>query len=48
MNFENSKTSKWHDLILKVTDKLELRRGGKNIALSNLSIFYTWKNTQGS
>ena len=44
MNSENSKTSKPHDLILKLTDKLDLRRGEKNIALSNLSIYYTWKN----
>ena len=31
-------------LILKITDKLDLRRGEKNVALSNLSIYYTWKN----
>ena len=29
MNSENSKTSKPHVLILKLTDKLDLRRGGK-------------------
>ena len=28
----------------KLTDKLDLRRGEKIIALSNLSIYYTWKN----
>ena len=44
MNSENSKTSKPHVLILKLTDKLDLRRGEKSIALSNLSIYYTWKN----
>ena len=44
MNFKNSKTSEPHVLILKLTDKLDLRRGEKNIALSNLSIYYTWKN----
>ena len=44
MNPENSKTSKPHFLILKLTDKLDLRRGEKSIALSNLSIYYTWKN----
>ena len=38
MNSENSKTSKPHVLILKLTDKLDLRRGEKIIALSNLSI----------
>ena len=38
-----SKTSEAHVLILKLTDKLDLRRGEKSIALSNLSIYYTWK-----
>ena len=33
-----------HVLILKLTDRLDLRRGEKNVALSNLSIYYTWKN----
>ena len=44
MNSENSKTSEPHVLILKLTDKLDLRRGEKNVALSKLSIYYTWKN----
>ena len=44
MNPENSKTSKSYVLILKLTDKLVLRRGEKSIALSNLSICSTWKN----
>ena len=35
-------------LILKLTDKLDLRRGEKIIALSNLSIYYTWKNIKSS
>ena len=48
MNSENSKTSEPHVLILKLTDKLDLRRGEKNIALSNLSIYYTWKNKKSS
>ena len=43
MNLENSKTSKPHVLILKLTNKLDLRIGEKTIALSNLSIYYTWK-----
>ena len=43
MNSENSKISEPYVLI-KLTDKLDLRRGGKSIALSNLSIYYTWKN----
>ena len=44
MNSENSKTSKPHTLKLKLTDKLDLRIGEKVIALTNLSIYYTWKN----
>ena len=48
MNSESSKTSKPNVLILKLTDKLDLRRGEKIIALSNLSIYYTWKNIKSS
>ena len=48
MNSRNSKTSKPHVLILNFTDKLDLRRGENRIALSNLSIYYTWKNIKGS
>ena len=44
LNSENSKTSKPHVLVLKLTDKLDLRRGEKSIALSNISIYYIWKN----
>ena len=38
MNSENSKTSKPRVLILNLTDKIDLRRGEKSMALSNLSI----------
>ena len=48
MNSENSKTSEYHVLVLKLTDKLDLRRGQKIVALSNLSIYYTWKNIKSS
>ena len=48
MNSKNSRTSKPHILILKLIDKLDLRFGGKVIALSNLSIYYTWKNIKSS
>ena len=37
MNSENSETSERHVLILKLTDKLVLRRGEKSITLSNLA-----------
>ena len=48
MNSENSKSSKPHVLILNLTDKIDLRRGEKSVALSNLSIYYTWKNIKSS
>ena len=48
MNSENSKTSEYHVLVLKLTDKLDLRTGQKTVALSNLSIYYTWKNVKSS
>ena len=48
MNSENSKKPKPHVLILKLTNKLDLRIGEKIIALSNLIIYYTWKNTKNS
>ena len=49
MNSENrSRTSEYHVLTLKLTDKLDLRRGQKSIPLSNLSIYYTWKNIKSS
>ena len=48
MSSENSKISESHVLILKLTNKLDLRIGEKSIALSNLSIYYTWKNIKSS
>ena len=48
MNSENSETSEHHVLVLKFTDELDLRRGQKTVALSNLSIYYTWKYVNSS
>ena len=48
MNSENSETSKPYILILQPNDKLDLGRGEKSIALSNLSIYYTWKDIKSS
>ena len=48
MNSENSKTSEHNVLVLKLTDKLDLRRGQKTVALSNLGIYYNWKNVKSS
>ena len=48
MNSENSKNSESDVLVLKLTNKLDLRIDKKIIALSNLSIYYTWKNIKSS
>ena len=48
VNSEKSKTSKPHVLTLKLTSKLDLRIGEKVIVLSNLSIYYIWKNIKSS
>ena len=42
INYDN------HVLVLEPTDKLDLTRGQKTVALSNLSIYYTWKNIKSS
>ena len=44
MNSENSKTSELQRFILDLTDKRNLENPKKNMALANLSIYYTWKN----
>ena len=48
MNSENSKRSNPYILELKLTDKLDLRVDKNVIALSNLSIYYTWNNIKNS
>ena len=48
MNSENSKTSEPHVLILKLNNKLDVRIVEKVIALSNLGLYYTWKNIKSS
>ena len=48
VNSENSRTCEYHILVLKLTDKLDLRRGQKSVALSNPSIYYTWKNIEST
>ena len=48
MDSENCRTSEYNVLVLKLTNKLDLRRGQKTVALSNLCIYYTWKNVKSS
>ena len=44
MNSKNSKASESHRLRLDLKDKLDLKDPKKNMALANLSIYYTWKD----
>ena len=48
MNSENSKTSDPHRLLLKLLDKINLKRSDEYVALLNFSIYYTWKNIKNS
>ena len=51
MNTENSKTNEPHRFRLSLADKLNLKDPNKNMALaklSNLSIYYTWKNIKSA
>ena len=43
MNSKNSKTSDPQRLLLNLSDKIDLERSDKYVALSNLSVYYTWK-----
>ena len=44
MNTENSKTNEPYRFKLDLADKLNLKNPNKNMALANLSIYYTCKN----
>ena len=48
MNFKNSERSYPYRLLLNLTDKINLKRSDRYVALSNLSIYYTWKNIKRS
>ena len=48
MNSRNSKTSDPHILWLNLSNKINLKRIDKFVALSNLRISYTWKNIKKS
>ena len=47
-NSNNGKMSDPNRLLLNLTDKIDLRRKDTYIALSNISIYYTWKNIKKS
>ena len=44
MNSKNSETSDPQRLLLNPIDKIDLSRKDTYILVSNLSIYYTWKN----
>ena len=48
LNSENSKKSDPHRLLLDLSHKINLKRSDKYVALSNLTIYYTWKNIKWS
>ena len=48
MNFKNSGKSDSHSILINITNKRNLKRSDKYVTLSNLSIYYTWKNIKKS
>ena len=44
MDSGNSEITDLRRLLLNLSDKVNLKRSDKYVALSNLSIYYTWKN----
>ena len=48
MNTKNSKTNEPNRLKYDLIDKLDLKNPIKNMALVNLSIYYTWKNVKST
>ena len=45
-NSEDSETSDSQRLILNLTDEANLKRSHKYGVLSNLNVYYTWKNAK--
>ena len=48
INSGNSKTFGPHRLLLSLVDKINLRRSDKYVTLSNLRIYFSWKNVKKS
>ena len=46
MNTKSSKTSELNRFKYNLIDTLDLKNPNKNMALANLSIYYTWKNVK--
>ena len=48
MNSKNSRISDPHRLLLNLTNKINLKGGNKYVDLSNLIMYYTWRNVKKS
>ena len=48
MKSKSSETSDPYRLLLDLTDKINFKRSDKYVALSNLSMYYIWKNIKKS
>ena len=48
MRIENSKTNEPDRIRLSLADNRNLKDPSKNMALANLSIYYTWKNIKSA
>ena len=48
MNTKNSKTNEQNRFKYDLINKLDLKNPSKNMALGNLSIYYTWKNVKST
>ena len=48
MDSKNIKTSDPHRLLLNLTNKVNLKRTDKYVALANISMYYIWKNIKTS
>ena len=48
INTENSKTNESNKFLYEFTGKLNVKNPNKDMALANLSIYYTWKNIRSA
>ena len=48
INTKNSKTNELNRFKYDLTDKLDLKNPNENMALANLSIYFTWKNVKST
>ena len=46
MNTDNNKTNESHKFVRNLSQRLDLRRSNKHVALQNSFMYYTWKNVR--